>query len=221
MRACVHGCVRVCAVACARDGCVRVRVCGCVHTCARSWLRACVRACLRACVRVYVLPACARPSNLQNYTETQRGAYYDIFICTAHSLQFPLYDTILIFYRTLTAVPTVRYPTFLCYRLCTAQHSILYASFRTTRQNYILSVRACMILCERVWLRARVWVCVYLNSQNYIKTQRSRYYDIFYSYRTLLYVMFLYTMYPIRSTVKFLDPARGSVRRLGYFYSGF
>jgi hypothetical protein len=159
------------------------------------------------------------------------------FICTARSVSLSRLNIGLYFSR----VPTVRYPTFLCYRLCTAQHSILYASFRTTRQNYILSVRACavvsvrarvhgcvrdcvracMILCERVWLRARVWVCVYLNSQNYIETQRSRYYDIFYSYRTLLYVMFLYTMYPIRSTVKFLDPARGSVRRLGYFYSGF
>ena len=126
------------------------------------------------------------------------------FICTARSVSLSRLNIGLYFSR----VPTVRYPTFLCYRLCTAQHSILYASFRTTRQNYILSVRACMILCERVWLRARVCVCVYLNSQNYIETQRSRYYDIFYSYRTLLYVMFLYTMYPIRSTVKFLDPAR-------------
>jgi hypothetical protein len=41
-RARLHGCVRACAVACARDGCVRAR--------------------LRACVRMYVLPACVRPS---------------------------------------------------------------------------------------------------------------------------------------------------------------
>ena len=170
-------------------------------------MRACALACLRACVHL--------------------------------GSQFYLY-------RTLTAASTVRhdvfypdstleyiFPAFLPYG---TQH-FLYASYRTTRQNYILSVRACavasvracvhgcvrvcMILCARVWLRARVCACVYLNSQNYIETQRSRYYDIFYSYRTLLYVMFLYTMYPIRSTVKFLDPARGSVRRLGYFYSGF
>jgi len=47
----VRGCVRACTVACARDVCVRARLCGCVHTCARSWLRACVRAYSRACVR--------------------------------------------------------------------------------------------------------------------------------------------------------------------------
>ncbi len=106
----VRGCVRACARARVR-GCVRACtvagalacVCACMVSCARAWWRAR----LRACVRVYVLPACARPSNSQNYTETQRGAHYDIFICTAHSLQFPPYDTILTFYCTLTAVPTV------------------------------------------------------------------------------------------------------------------
>ena len=189
--------------------CVRGRVRACTVACERARLRARVTvACVRACV-----PACVCPSRFTIlFVPHTHCSLYRTTRCFLSRLNIGIY---------FSRVPTVRYPTFLCYRLCTAQHSILYASFRTTRQNYILSVRACMILCERVWLRARVWVCVYLNSQNYIETQRSRYYDIFYSYRTLLYVMFLYTMYPIRSTVKFLDPARGSVRRLGYFYSGF
>jgi hypothetical protein len=126
------------------------------------------------------------------------------FICTARSVSLSRLNIGLYFSR----VPTVRYPTFLCYRLCTAQHSILYASFRTTRQNYILSVRACMILCERVWLRARVWVCVYLNSQNYIETQRSIYYDFFlFVPHTLIRHVSVHNV-PIRSTVKLLDPLR-------------
>ena len=154
MRACVRVCVRASAVAGAL-----ACVCACMVSCARAWWRAR----LRACVPVYVLSACARPSNSQNYTETQRGAYYDIFICTAHSLQFPPYDTILIFYCTLTAASTVRhdvfypdstleyiFPAFLPYG---TQH-FLYASYRTTRQNYILSVRACAVTCAIACARA-------------------------------------------------------------------
>jgi hypothetical protein len=106
-----------------------------VHTCARLWLRACVRACLRACVRVYVLPACARPSNLQNYTETQRGAYYDIFICTAHSLQFPPYDTILIFYCTLTAASTVRHDVFF---ILTQHWTIFFARYTSAAYSFFI-----------------------------------------------------------------------------------
>jgi hypothetical protein len=131
LRACVHGCVRVCAVACARDGCVRVCVCGCVHTCARSWL-----------------PACARPSNSQNYTETQRDAYYDIFICTAHSLQFPPYDTILIFYCTLTAVLTVRYPMLkLKNKTKTKKFKLLFC----TQGSYSILLVLCF-LCAKLFL---------------------------------------------------------------------
>ena len=98
----------------------------------RACVHGCVRVCAVACARSW-LPACARPSNSQNYTETQRDAYYDIFICTAHSLQFPPYDTILIFYCTLTAASTVRHDVFF---ILTQHWTIFFARYTSAAYSF-------------------------------------------------------------------------------------
>jgi hypothetical protein len=80
----VHGCVRACAVACARDGCVRAR--------------------LRACVRVYVLPACVCPSRFTIlFVPHTHCSLYRTTRCFLSRLNIGIY---------FSRVPTVRYPTF-------------------------------------------------------------------------------------------------------------
>ena len=112
------------------------RVRGCVRACAVACARARLRASVRGCVRAWRLRACALAC---------------LRACVHLGSQFYLY-------RTLTAASTVRhdvfypdstleyiFPAFLPYG---TQH-FLYASYRTTRQNYILSVRACVLACLR------------------------------------------------------------------------